>query len=172
MKKIRLFAALIFFAAAMPLNSFAYEVLCQSAPTSTTVNATLKPIFTCAIPANAVATGKALRVTTNLHQTGTGTGSLSSVITLNGSLVISNTVKGEGGALNWSFIVTNAGGTACTVAGTATTGGAGITFAFGPGQTGTVTVPWSSGWTLEIEADSTSGTIPVAGDTFVVEIID
>jgi hypothetical protein len=166
MRASRLFVATILFMVAGSLNGFGYSVLCQSLPASVVANDVLKPLFSCAIPANAVASGKSIRVTANLHATTSGT--LTSHITLNGSIADANSSTAQNEETSWSFIVTNTGGTGCQIGGTTTVGSdAG---AFGPGQTGTVTVPWTSGWTLEIEVSTGTGT--AEGDTFVVEILD
>jgi hypothetical protein len=81
---IRFFAVLAFLTVGMSLNSFAYSVLCQSLPVSVSTNNVFKPLFTCAIPANAVPTGKALRITSNLHS---ASAAVDGAVFFNGSLV-------------------------------------------------------------------------------------
>jgi hypothetical protein len=149
-------------------KSFGYEVLCQSLPVSTTANGVLKPIFTCSIPANAVAEGKGLRITTSMHSGSSGT--LTAWVVLNGNTAYANSVTASGEEMAFNFIVTNTGGTGSVVSGTTVSNTS--VAAFGPAQTGAVTVHWSSAWTLEIEISNGAGQTVVAdGDTFVVEIL-
>jgi hypothetical protein len=82
-------------------------VLCQSLPVTVSTNDVIKPLFTCAIPANAVAVGKALRITANLH--GPSSEVVGSVY-FNGGLVASYSAPTIA-ELNWSLVVTNIGGT-------------------------------------------------------------
>jgi hypothetical protein len=166
MKTIRLLAAVIFLMVAMSLNSFGYEVLCQSLPTSLTVTDVITPIFTCAIPANAAATGKSLRLTSNLHLGSTG--ELVGGIYLSGSDFANGFATSEGQEMNFSIIITNTGGTGCRAAGTVI---GNSSFAVGPGTGSGLTVPWSSGWNLQVKVDVSSGSVIADGDTFVVEIL-
>ena len=163
---IRLLAAVTFFTVVMSLNSFGYSVLCHSLPTSVAVGATIEPLFTCAIPANAVAVGSSLRLTANLHPTNH---SSNSYVVFNGNAALS------GSALmtveeNWSITITNTGGTGVSFGGVFSNASA-FVYVWGPQETDAVTVPWSSGWTLEIGVSS-NGSVIVHGDTFTVEILD
>lgn len=70
---------------------------------------------------------------------------------------------------NWSFTITNTGGTGWSIGGFVTLGSS--FFVFGPQNCNPATVPWSSGWTLEIGVAAPTGTVVVFGDTFTVEIL-
>ncbi len=168
---IRLLAALVFFTVGINLNSFGSSVLCQSLPVSVSANYYLKTLFTCNIPANAVATGKSLRVTVNLHSVNSGTSGVVSYLEFNGNEVDATSTPAQSVEQNWSFIVTNTGGTGCSIGGTTTAGSS--TLALGPGTVYRPPIPWSSGWTLQIWVSySTATYYTVDGDTFLVEILD
>ena len=162
---IRFFAVLAFFTVAMSLNSFGYSVLCQSLPVSVSAGSQLVTLFTCAIPANAVAKGKSLRMTANLH--GNTSAAFTAWVELDSSLVdaIQAPANSE---QNWSLIVTNTGGTGTSFGGTNTTNAS--AFAVGTLNCGCKpAVPWSTGWNLQILVSSNGST--VFGDTFTVEIL-
>jgi hypothetical protein len=147
-------------------QSFAYEVLCQSLPVTKTVTDVITPMFTCAIPANAVAEGKSLRVTSTMHSGSQG--ELLESLLLNGADAAYAYVTEDGQAMGLSFIITNTGGTTEVIGGQS----------FYPAGTASysgsanATIPWTSGWTLEISANASSGSVTADGDTFVVEILD
>jgi hypothetical protein len=164
-KTIRLLGAVIFFMVAMSLNSFGYEVLCQGLPTSVSVTDVITPVYSCEIPANAVATGNSLRLTTSLHSGSAG--ELVGAIYLNGTNSdFEGFVTSEGEGMNFSILITNTGGTGCTAAGTVIQGGSSDVVH------GALTVPWSTGWSLQVKVNASSGSIIADGDTFVVEILD
>ncbi len=173
MKAMRLFAAITFFTLAMNLHSFGYSVLCQSLPKSQSVSDVFHPLFTCAIPANAVATGKSIRVTVYLHQVPLNNISLDSSLYLNGTAV------GLGGATldneeqSLTYTITNTGGTGWSIGGVQMNGASSYA-AVGTQNCATIpALPWSTGWTLGIwVAWSNSGTTTVLGDIFTVEILD
>jgi hypothetical protein len=163
-RSIRLVAAVMFFGAVMSLNSFGYSILCQSAPKSFTTSATIQPMFTCAIPANAVPTGKSLRLTAYLHPGSGPSGNTISSLWLNGTDI--TFTYGTAPEQTFNVIISNAGGTSWLLAGTLCNEGTSCSSTFYQGTS----LPWSSGWTLEIGVDG-PGNIAY-GDVFIVEILD
>jgi hypothetical protein len=153
-------------------NSFGYEVLCQSLPIALNVTPSLVAIYGCEIPANAAASGKSLRVTVNFHPA-SGTAAVDSFLYFNGNDVASqgNTAPIINQEQHWEFTVMNTGGTDFTLSGLSAIPGS--IYPFGPGNfTSRPAIPWTSGWALDIEVASRSGTITVDGDSFLVEIMD
>ncbi len=151
---IRIVGLLWLFTAAATLNSFGYSALCQSLPVSVSAGSLIVPLFTCNIPANAVAQAKSLRVTANLHFIN---GTVDSYIYFNGGDVTGegNTPPVANNEQNWTFMVTNIGSTSFSIGGTSAI--VSSIFAFGPQSVLHPSVPWSSGWTLQIKVASRNG---------------
>jgi hypothetical protein len=64
----------------------------------------------------------------------------------------------------------NTGGTAFSISGVNVIPGS--EYIYGSQNVTHPTIPWTSGWVLEIGVASRSGTVTVNGDSFLVEIMD
>jgi hypothetical protein len=72
----------VFFTVALSLSSFASSLLCSAGPTSNLTYSSWTVIYTCTVPANAVALNKAIRLTAGFDQSKAGYGGVQ--INLNG----------------------------------------------------------------------------------------
>lgn len=139
-------------------------MLCQSVPKSFTATAEYTLLFSCAIPANAVPTGKSLRVTTFFHGS---SAELNSLLYLNG-VEARGTSGEENDEQGYSFTLINTGGTGFSIGGTQLSFEAEIG-GIGPQTlTSVPAIPWTTGWTLAVYV---AGSGTAVGDTFIVEII-
>lgn len=160
----KLFFAVTFLALATCLNSSASSLLCQSGPVTLTGNLSLVTIYSCAIPANAVASGQSIRVTAAL---GSG-GSMLSDLILNGyELTDANPPSGVS---QWEFEVLNTGSNTGSLGGLMPGASAYTVKPFGY-QNVPVSLPWSSGWTLQIAVWADSG-VKELGFGFTVEVLN
>jgi hypothetical protein len=96
---IRFLAALTFLTSLAAANSFASTLLCQKGPVTFTGNQATQSMYTCAIPANAVPTGKAIRVTATVASSG----EMISGIVLNGTNLTNQ--EPPTGAQTWDFVI-------------------------------------------------------------------
>jgi hypothetical protein len=166
----RIALAAWFLAATLTTSSFASTLLCQSGPKTVSGqgNGTIFTVWYCDIPANAVPLGKSLRVTIDL---GTG-GEVGDYITLNGTIVASLSSPTTGDATrHWEFILQDTGSTTGAIAGLEPLQGElAAVVPFG-NQSVIATLPWSTGWTLEYQAQAAE-TVTLYGVSFIVEILD
>jgi hypothetical protein len=154
---VRFFAALIFLACLAAANSFASTLLCQSGPVTFTGNLADQSMYTCAIPANAVPTGKAIRVTVTVSSGG----EMTSGLILNGTNLTD--AEPPAGAQTWDFVIMNTGSTTGSLSGI--TPGASENTLRPPGfqSLSPATVPWASGWTLELWVFADTGVSRTSG---------
>lgn len=161
---LRSFAAVIFVLVGLSLNSSASSLLCQTGPVTINGSAQLVTMYTCAIPANAVASGKSLRITASLWSSSL----VNSYIILNGTGVLS--AAPASGAHIYQFVLARTGTTTGSMGGLMP--GASVN-TFAPvaiANTG-VTLPWGTGWTLQVQVSANTG-VTVFGDLFTVEILN
>jgi len=164
-RSMRLLAAM-FFIAAMSSSSFAYRLLCQTGPITKVATSTVQTIYSCAIPANAVATNKSIRVTMNL----VADGQFWCGLVLNGA----NTYQPfttPTGSNHWDMIIVNTGSTTGSLGGLLPENNTqGTVGALAAQSVSPATLPWASGWTLAFTVLSPT-TTTMYGATFTVEIL-
>jgi hypothetical protein len=122
-------------------------------------------MYTCTIPANAVPSGKSIRVTVALGSSG----AVLSDLVLNGT----GTYDAEppSGLSFWQFTIANNGGTTGSIAGFKPTSAVSQVAPFASQSVSPATLPWASGWTLQIDVLADTG-VTADGDLFTVEILD
>jgi hypothetical protein len=162
---IRVLAGLTFFAALATATGSASTLLCQTGPVTLTGSDADVTLYTCAIPANAVATGKSIRVTASLDSSG----EVASYVVLNGYDAFS--AEPPDGPSFWQFTIANTGSTTGSFAGIRPETTYSSLGSFGGQTVSPATLPWSTGWTLEIQVFADTG-VPIDGDLFTVEILD
>jgi hypothetical protein len=148
---IRILAFAAFLTSVSSVRSLASTLLCQTGPVNVAGSGSLVPMYTCAIPANAVPSGKSIRVTVALGSIG----AVLSDLVLNGTETYD--AEPPSGLSFWQFTIANTGGTTGSMAGFKPTNAASQVAPFASQNASPATLPWASGWTLRIEVLSDTG---------------
>jgi hypothetical protein len=167
MKRLVLpFAAAALFALMASSSAFASTLLCQTGPvTLTGNNNNIQSIYTCAIPANSVPTGKSIRLTVTLSSPG----QIITGIVLNGTTLTD--IQTPVGGQTWDFVLMHTGSTTGSIAGIRPGSSQNTLAPVGYQSVSPATLPWASGWTLEVFVQAATGVIE-EGCSFTVEILD
>lgn len=162
---IRILSGFGFLCTLAASTSSASSLLCQSGPVTLTGNQNTQSMYTCAIPANAVPTGKSIRVTVNLASPS----QMLSEIILNGTTLTDE--QPPAGGQTWDFVIVNTGGTTGSLSGIRPGSAQNTLGPLGFQSVSPAILPWTSGWTLKIGVIASVG-IKEEGSSFTVEILN
>ena len=169
MKNLMQLLALVFFTVAMSLTSSASTVLCQTGPVTVAgKGTTFETIYSCAIAAKAVATGKSIRVTALVFGDGSA---IASEVFMNGQAVLGAEPNSTLAYSFYQFIIVNTGATTGSLTGLVPGSSPNTIQPLGMQSVSPATLPWASGWTLEISVATNAGS-NTFGTSFTVELLD
>jgi hypothetical protein len=169
MKSLMHLLAVVLFTAAVGLTSSASTLLCQTGPvTLAGKGTTFETIYSCAIPAKAVATGKSIRVTALVFGDGSA---IASQVFMNGHSVLGAEPNSTLAYSFYQFIIVNTGATTGSLTGLVPGSSPNTTQPFGMQSVSPATLPWASGWTLEVSVATNAG-FNTFGTSFTVELLD